>query len=329
MKEEYIKYLACPKCKGTLYISHIDVKIQDIIEKGQLSCSKCSSVFEIVRNIPRFVSNENYAKGFGFQWNKHAITQYDSYTGVNVSETRFFHETKWPRNMEGELILEAGCGSGRFTEQAAKTGAMVISMDYSNAVDANYAYNGHKKNVFIVQGDICAMPFKKSFFDKLFCFGVLQHTPDVEKAFMALPAYLKPGGKIVVDVYRKLRIFEKVFATKYLIRHITKNMEHVKLYNIIRNYIDSMWPLAKLINKLPYGYLINRILLIADYRGRYPLSEDMLKEWAILDSFDMLSPAYDSPQTVETVKEWFNRAGLINVEVCKGYNGIEGRGERP
>jgi hypothetical protein len=54
----------------------------------------------------------------------------------------------------------------------------------------------------------------------------------------------------------------------------------------------------------------------------------MLREWAILDTFDMLSPRYDAPQTLENVREWFRVAGLDAVEVEIGYNGIEGRGKK-
>ncbi len=97
------------------------------------------------------------------------------YTGSDLSERRFFAETKWDRNLAGEVILEVGSGSGRFTTPAASTGAMVVSLDYSYAVEANYAQNGHRENVLIVQGDIYRMPFRKESFDKLFCIGVLQH----------------------------------------------------------------------------------------------------------------------------------------------------------
>jgi hypothetical protein len=61
----------------------------------------------------------------------------------------------------------------------------------------------------------------------------------------------------------------------------------------------------------------------------YKLSEEMLKEWAILDTFDMLSPAYDSPQFIETVQKWFKNANLCDVDVHYGYTGIGGRGKKP
>jgi len=47
-----------------------------------------------------------------------------------------------------------------------------------------------------------------------------------------------------------------------------------------------------------------------------------------LDVFDMLSPRYDSPQTIRALSKWFQEAGMIDVVVRYGYNGIEGRGRR-
>ncbi len=328
MKETHIKFLFCPQCKSSLTLH--DAKEQNnSIESGSLTCSICKSQYPVVRHIPRFVPLQNYANSFGFQWIKHARTQYDSYSGSNVSEKRFFEETKWPRDLRQQLILEAGSGSGRFTEQAASTGAMVLSIDYSQAVEANYDSNGDKDNVLIVQADIYNMPFRENYFDKLFCFGVLQHTPDVKKAFMTLPPYLKTGGRLVIDVYKKQCLLKQLLRTKYYARIFTRRITPEKLYNFTNKYINLMWPLARLINKLPLGRNINQSLLIADYRGLYDLDEDTLKEWAILDTFDMLSPTYDNPQTIETVKQWFDDALLTDVDVCYGYNGIEARATKP
>lgn len=327
MKQEHTKYLACPSCGGDLAVTKIESVKQDSIESGILQCLNCKVTFDIARHIPRFVPIENYASGFGFQWNKHARTQYDSYTGTKISERRFFEETRWSRELHGLTVLEVGCGSGRFTEQAASTGAMVVSMDYSYAVDANYASNGHKDNVLIVQGDIYAMPFKANFYDRLFCIGVLQHTPDVERAFFSLPKYLKPGGHLVIDVYRKN--WRYMLTTHYWVRPITRRLPHETLYKLCEKYVRLMWPIARLINKLPKGNLINWAILIADYRGIYRLSEEMLKEWSILDTFDDLAAFYRNPQSLKTVRKWFEDAGLGNIEVHYGYNGIEGRGTKP
>ncbi len=326
MREIHLKHLACPKCRWDLEITQIEEQNGNSIKTGRLSCLHCKSIYDIIRHVPRFVPLENYAASFGLEWNKHARTQYDSYTGTNISEKRFFGDTKWPRNMEGQKILEVGSGSGRFTEQAASTGAMVVSMDYSPAVDANYQSNGNKENVLIVQGDIYSMPFKEGSFDKLFCIGVLQHTPEVKKAFLALPKPLKPGGKLVIDVYRAPSWFITAHVARVLFKKVNKQL----LYNICKKYVNFMWPIVTRINRLPKGNMINRFFfLIADYRGIYDLSEEILKEWAILDTFDSLTPAYTQAQRLETVKNWFDQAGLIYSEISYGGTGILGRGEVP
>lgn len=318
----------CDKCRGECLHVTASKRKKNLIQEGSLNCKECGRVINITKGVPRFVENKNYAEGFGFQWTKHAKTQYDSYTSSNLSKKRFFDETQWSSSLKGETILEAGSGSGRFTEIAASTDAFVISLDYSNAVEANYAMNGMKENVLIIQADIYNMPFPKRYFDKIFCFGVLQHTPDVKKTFMLLPRFLKPDGSLVIDIYKKTFLATWLSA-KYYVRTFTKNMESMKLYKFVQRYIDFMWPVAMLISKIPkIGSAINHRLLVAEYT-RNGFSGDILKEMAYLDTFDMLSPKYDSPQTLKTVIEWFNEAGLDDIYVSYGYNGIVGRGRFP
>ena len=182
--------------------------------------------------------------------------------------------------------------------------------------------------MLVVQGDVYRMPFRRGYFDRLFCFGMLQHTPDVYHAFSALPSMLKPGGELVVDVYKK-SLLGTLLQTKYFARSLTRYVAPDRLYRLTRKWVDLMWPLSNAIRKIPrVGYSINWRLLVADYSFA-GLNGEVLKEWAYLDTFDMLSPRYDSPQTATTIRKWFVAAGLTEIEVGTGYNGIEGRGKRP
>lgn len=333
MKLDHLKLLVCPKCKVQLELTERKVVDGDRLREGELGCPTCKGKYPVTKSIPRFVPLENYASGFGLEWTKHARTQYDSHSGSKISETRFFNETKWGRDLPGEFLLEVGSGSGRFTEQALKTGATVVSMDYSYAVDANYSSNGTHDNLLVVQGDIYQMPFREGFFDKVLCIGVLQHTPDPERSFMTLPRYLKAGGRLTVDVYKRNDSLKgrigRLIPSKYMVRPFVRGWPPEVLYRRVTKYINFMWPIARVINKIPkFGRWLNWRLVIADYRGVFDLSEEMLKEWAILDTFDMLSPVYDFPQTLETLRSWFEKAGMQEVEVHYGYNGVEGRGRK-
>jgi SAM-dependent methyltransferase len=171
------------------------------------------------------------------------------------------------------------------------------------------------------------MPFAKHIFDRAFCFGVLQHTPDPRKAFFCIRDYLKEGGAVAVDIYLK-DFFRWVLPFKYWVRPFTRGRNPEKLYKGVKRYVDTMWPLARIIRRIPrIGPTLNWKLLVADYSQHLPQADDAaLKNWAYLDTFDMLSPMYDYPQTVGKLRRWFKDAGYTSIEVHKGYNGVEGRG---
>lgn len=325
MREIHLPLLRCPATKSKLKLVNAQV-INGKVKEGLLQNELKTHSYEIVDFVPRFVPKENYANSFGYQWNVHSRTQYDETSEFNNSRERFFKETAWPQKLEGQTILEVGSGSGRFTKEALTTGALVVSCDYSNAVDANYKSNGHCENLLLVQASVYEMPFEIDSFDKVFCIGVIQHTPDPEGAFLALPKFLKSGGSLVTDIYVK-DIRHWLLQPKYWIRPFTRGKNPVKLYYAIKNYVDFMWPLAKLIRKIPrIGPALNWKLLVADYSRELPRASDsVLKEWAYLDSMDMLSPMYDYPQTIRTFKRWHKKANLDQIDVQYGYNGIEGR----
>lgn len=327
---EHLKILVDPHNKQPLTLKSAEYSRDGRVQSGVLVEFKSRSEYPIVNFIPRFVGADNYAAGFGLQWNIHRKTQYDSYSGHPVSEERYKRETKWPDDLSKELLLEAGCGSGRFTPHALATGATVVSFDYSDAVDASYQNNGGDPNLLLIQADIYQMPFMDEYFDRVFCFGVLQHTPDPHRSFMEIVRKLRPGGSLASDVYIK-NFARYVIGPKYKIRPFTKHIDPQKLYKYIKRYVDFMWPLARGIRGVPkVGRLANWMLLIPDYSGLLKEADEaLLKEWACLDAFDMLAPRFDYPQTVRDFTRWHREAGLVNIEVHPGYNGVEGRGQAP
>jgi ubiquinone/menaquinone biosynthesis C-methylase UbiE/uncharacterized protein YbaR (Trm112 family) len=323
----HLSLLACPACFGDLRLGRMDSGNDTCVLEGALTCVACAKEYPVVGGVPRFVPRENYASGFGLQWIRHARTQYDSTSGLTVSEDRLFGQTHWPRDLRGKLVLEVGSGSGRFTEQAAKTGATVVSFDYSYAVDANFASNGDKENVLVLQADVFRMPFRDSSFDYVFCFGMLQHTPEPHAAFNALPRVLKAGGSLCADIY-KLTFFRTILQTKYWARPITRRIPPAKLYPAVVRWVDFMWPIASVIRKLPKGYAINWRLLVADH-SYLGISGQQAKEFSYLDTFDMLAPAYDRPATIGTFQSWGEQAGLEEVETEYSTHGITLRAKMP
>jgi SAM-dependent methyltransferase len=293
--------------------------------QARFSCTACGATFPVVNGVPRFVGCDHYADSFGMQWNIHRQAQLDSHTGLPLTRCRYELATRWPDNLVGETILEAGSGAGRFTEILAKTGAEILSFDLSSAVDANFANNGHNANVLIFQGDILNIPVCEQSMDKVLCLGVIQHTPDPEAAFRSLARYVRPGGQIVIDSYAsRLR---SMLSWKYLLRPITKRMDKERLYRVIAKLAPPMVPLSIFLRRI-FGKAGPRLLPIQQYDD-LGLPPDLNREWAIMDTFDMLSPAHDHPQSLQTVRRWFQEAGLVDIAVEYGLNGIVARGKRP
>lgn len=264
----------------------------------------------------RIVKDDNYSENFGYQWNKFAGTQVDKTSKLDISKKRFFAETSWDAtDLSGKNILEVGSGAGRFTQIILDfTKGNLYSVDYSNAVEANYKNNGPNERLQLFQASIYEMPFAKAQFDKVICIGVLQHTPDVEKSVQCLIEMIKPGGELVVDFYPITGWWTKLQA-KYLLRPFTKKMTHEKLYKKIDRNIDWMIKISRFFSKIGLGRLFNRFIPICDIDGTLPnnLPYDQLRELCVLDTFDMFSPQYDQPQRINTVVKWFNKYGMQDV----------------
>ena len=272
-------------------------------------------VFPFKNGAYRIVQDDNYTENFGYQWNLFVGTQVDKSTSLDMSKVRFFAETNWDKeDLAGKKVLEVGSGAGRFSQIILDhTKAELYSVDYSNAVEANFKNNGPKDRFHLFQASVYDMPFAKGQFDKVICIGVLQHTPDVEKSVKSLIDMVKPGGELVVDFYPIRGWWTKLHA-KYIFRPYTKKLPHEKLYKKIDKNIDWLIKTSRFFSKIGLGKL-NRFLPICDIDGTLPknLPYPQLREMCVLDTFDMYSPEYDQPQRISTVVKWFDKYGMKDV----------------
>ena len=292
--------LACPNCRRGLQ-PHGEV----------LACPSCPASFPVLRGIPRFVPQENYADSFGLQWNRFAKTQLDSAIGTDRSRDRFLHETLWDENqLAGKLVLDAGCGSGRFSEVALALGAKLIAIDYSSAVDAA-SKNLNSGSLLIAQGDLAELPIPNESLDFVYCIGVLQHTKEPGKIVAELLRCLKPGGEITLTFYENSSWHVRLYS-KYLIRPLTKRVPDRVLLTIIERSSAVWFPLTNFLFRLPspFSRIFRFIIPIANYVEFQYASIEAARAEAILDTFDMLSPSYDKPIKKSEILKWVTNSGI-------------------
>ena len=330
MRRSALDNFECLKCRGGLKVvssSSEDLASGEIAE-GSLECIECAGIVPIIRNLPRFVSSESYTSNFGFQWNRFDTIQVDAVMHNDLSRDRFYKTTGWPARLDGERILEVGCGAGRFTQLATETGAEVFSFDLSSAVEAAWRNNASSPRLTMFQASIYEIPLRKGLFDRIFCMGVLQHCPDVAAAFRSLLPFLRPGGEIVVDVYEKETGFPSL---KRMVRPILTPLGTEKIYKLLTWVIPPAFEVKKALYRIPgIGPHVGKLIPIGpiSHAPRLIYTDDELKQVKILSALDMYAPTYDQPQSMEDVQRWFDDAGLIEVNVKHGDNGIDARGKR-
>ncbi len=328
MRRSTLDLLRCPGCAGALALDS-DCNAAEEIEEGWLDCARCDRRWPIERGIPRFVAQAgNYAENFGMQWNLFRQLQLDSFSGVPISRDRFANYTGWgDAELKNKLVLDAGCGAGRFAEVALSFGARVLAVDYSTAVDAARENLKERGDIDFIQADINALPFAPGTFEKVYCLGVIQHTPDPAASFGSLAAMVAPGGRLAVDVYPS--VWRNIFFAKYWIRPVTRRISARTSLRIVQRIFPPLYGLSRLVSRIPLaGHYLRYLIPVANYTNVYPLSRAQLRDWALLDTYDMWAPAYDKPQKLKTLSAWFVAAGFTDVETFRaGF--FVGRGRKP
>lgn len=315
MRQEILQNFICPTCRSHLNFDGVSEQERDQVKEATMICKMGIHRFQISGFVPRFFLTEDTSSCFGFEWNKHPKTQLDSVNGMRLSEERFFRETNWPRDLSGQRVLEIGSGAGRFTEIALQTGAQVFSVDASRAVVANWSNNGHHPNLVLCQASLYNLPFPENHFDKVFCFGVLQFTPDVPLAFASIARFPRPGGELVVDAFNK-KNWRNYHIPEYLIRPITRRLPHDRLYRWISWSVPRLLPVSTwLRNHIPLiGRQVSTLIPISNYEGILPTeSRELIEQYSILDTFNTLSPKSMLTQYPDTVRQWFLDAGYENI----------------
>jgi len=246
---------------------------------------------------------------YDLQWNRFRILRPEEDRATFMSRTGLTSDDA----LRGSLVLDAGCGMGRYLRIAASMGARVVGLDLSGAVHAARDLTADLPGVAIVQGDLLRTPFGSKTCDHIHSLGVLDHTPDPKRAFLELCRLLKPGGRIVIWVYPRERP-----ALEAVIR--------------VHRAISTRLPLA-LVARLsrataPIGGLKRRLMLSKNrLAARLGVALNLLTigvsmhpdpEVRVRDTLDCYAPKFMSRHTFDEVRSWFEEAGLTDITDLSG-----------
>jgi len=311
--------LVCPECRGALRLDAKERSGEDVVT-GTLTCAS-GHAFEITRGIPRFVRHELNADqartrdSFGDEWTRlypehgHSTPEWQAERDIFLEYTRSL-----PSEYRGKLVLDAGCGNGRYAKLANDWGARVVCVDISTAVEIAQTNVGTRPDVAVVQGDLFKLPFKQDLFDIVYSIGVLHHTPDARGAFRAIQPLVKPGGFFSIFMHGQGN--RALYATNRWIRSWTAKAS----YRTTWNFCLVLTGLAKMLLAIPF---LGPVLYLA---GRQVIffSPDQH------NNYDHFSAGFTSFHRKEEIRGWY--AGWDDVAVR--YQGVASesiyaRGSRP
>lgn len=314
MKKKYVSFLKCPITGEDLLLNEIKCQGDEVIT-GTLRSS--TQTYDITNGIPRFVKNEGYSDNFGWQWNKWARVQFEK---DNIGRPMAGHTTDMfkkitelnERKIKDKVVLDIGCGPGRFVDTSLLLGAgLVVAIDYSSAIDAAKNNFSNSDKILFVQGDALNLPFKDCMFDYAYSIGVLHHTPNPEDGVNEAFRVIKEKAEFSVAVYSKGGFYD---------------FPPVQLW---RRFFKLLWPFLGHYPPYLYSQFFGRLnhyirklsrplsLVIRLFFPSITLGD---VRWSVLDTFDSVTPSYQSAHTVFEVYEWYRNTGFKKIRVAAWEN---------
>src|SRR5829696_7155195 len=121
----------------------------------------------------------------------------------------------------GPRVLDAGAGSGTFTDLLARDHEVVaLEQDREFAALLRHRYQNYS-NVAVVEGDATELYPDLAPFDAIICFNVLEHVPDDAAMLMRLRLALNPGGSVLLLTPAHPRLYGSMDRTAGHVRRYT------------------------------------------------------------------------------------------------------------
>jgi ubiquinone/menaquinone biosynthesis C-methylase UbiE/uncharacterized protein YbaR (Trm112 family) len=237
MRFDTIALLRCPAgCAGELAVTATETR-GDCLRNGTLTCPVCEQCYPveegIARMLPGFLANADPAphtaadaieierKRSEMAARDAQVEDYDQMRGLALFG-KFWEIPSTLAELNpgpGDVLLEAGCGTGRMTPAFAGRVRTLVSVDFSLEslhVCQRKLEAAGITNVDLIQADICALPFRDDRFDKVVSCGVLEHVPTVEsraRMIAELARVAKIGSDVVISAY-KHNLYTRLFGQK-------------------------------------------------------------------------------------------------------------------
>jgi 2-polyprenyl-6-hydroxyphenyl methylase/3-demethylubiquinone-9 3-methyltransferase len=134
-------------------------------------------------------------------------------------------------DLDGRLVLDAGCGGGLVARELAAAGAEVVGVDRSLG-SLGVARRAVGSHFAPARGRLERLPFADGAFGAVVAADVLEHLPDLPAAVAELARVLAPGGSFVFDTINRTpwSWFTAVFGLERVLRMVPRGTHDWRLF---------------------------------------------------------------------------------------------------
>lgn len=198
------------------------------------------------------MNNEELKEQVRAYWNRASCgTEYikqEKYSRAYFDEIEQFRYTIEPEIFSfaqfsrsyGKRVLEVGVGAGTDFLQWVRSGARVYGIDLTKEAIYNAKLRLDLYGLEAVElkvADAEHLPYEDDFFDLVYSWGVIHHSPDMEQCFKEIVRVTRPGGAIKIMVYNRRSLFA---FYRYLLCGLFKGRPFAKWSDILFEHQESI-----------------------------------------------------------------------------------------
>jgi len=267
------------------------------------------------KEIPSFVIEDeksiekNTISSFGKEWKKFSRFNTEE---ISLIGSEYFDIVKDQIN-KNSIILDVGCGTGRWSKYIADKVNFVEAIDPSDAVLPAVELNYESANIRITQAGTDNIPFPDESFDFIFCLGVLHHIPDIKKALQNIIRVLKRNAYMLVYLYynfdNKNAVYKFIFKLSSIIRKVVSSLPFW-----LKSFICDI---LSVIIYMPFILLgrLCKFIFKGNFYKHIPLSYYINKPFKVIrnDALDRFGTRIEKRYTRKEIISLLNEVGIGNI----------------
>lgn len=215
------------------------------------------------------------------------------------------------------VVLDAGCGAGRWALEVAARGPRVLAIDLGRSIEVARANASGNDRIACVQADLRALPLARGSVSWAYSLGVLHHIDDPRPALGRIVRSVARGGSVLLYLYWALDgrgpAYRAVFRVADAVRRVTSALPQ-RLLLVVSAAIALLiyWPLARTSALLARTGMhgLADLLPLSFYRRR---SLHVMRN----DSLDRFGTSIEQRYTAEAVVSLMRSAGLASVRLSE------------